>query len=81
MVSADVNTTFLNEQDSRICPLHLTVFATNNHYLIKVFQSLYQYFKYCDCCMIKEIAILMAVIFQRFGGMFLLAKNVLPLNQ
>jgi hypothetical protein len=65
MVSADVNTTFLNEQDSRICPLHLTVFATNNHYLIKVFQSLYQYFKYCDCCMIKEIAILMAVIYQR----------------
>ncbi len=36
---------FKNEQDSHICPLHLTFFATNNHYLSKVFQSLYQYFK------------------------------------
>jgi hypothetical protein len=36
MVSADVNITFLDEQVSRIYPLHLTVFATNNHYLIKV---------------------------------------------
>ena len=45
MMSADVNITFLTEQDSRICPLYLTVFATNNHYLSKVFQPLYQYFK------------------------------------
>jgi hypothetical protein len=45
MVSADVNVTFLNEQDSRICPLHLTVFATNNHYLIKVFLVTLSVFK------------------------------------
>ena len=45
MMSANVNIRFLNEQDSHICPLRLTIFAINNHYLSKVFQPLYQYFK------------------------------------
>jgi hypothetical protein len=39
MMFASVNITFLKEQDSHICPLHLTVFATNNHYLSKVFSA------------------------------------------
>jgi hypothetical protein len=45
MMSDDVNIILLNEQDSHISLLHLTVFATNNHYLSKVFHPLYQYFK------------------------------------
>ena len=43
-------------------------FATNNHYLSKVFQLLYQYFKYYDCCVINEIVILLVVIYQKMKG-------------
>ena len=64
-MSAIVNIIFLNEQDSRICHLHLTFFIINNHYLSKVFQSLYQYFTWYDCCIINEIVILLVVIYQK----------------
>lgn len=45
LLSASVNIKFLNEQNGGIRPLHLTIFAINNHYLRNIFQPLYQLFK------------------------------------